>query len=239
MAKANVYGTKSIYAVAEAADRESTEAWKQTQWYKGLKVCRPAIVKSYDPARNRVSVQPAVTLKLGNNETVADPLLEDVPVLAPGGGGFVIRIPVKEGDTGWVIFNDTDISGFLGTVEQTGEVALSAPVSYRTHDWSDGLFIPDMLWKSAVQSDEAEKLVIQSCDGSVRIALGEDISITGDMKISGSLEAGGDIKADGSITAAGNIESTGGDIIAGTVSLKTHIHGGVTSGSGNSGEPVQ
>lgn len=239
MAEARIYQSKKIYSVAESADSESVEAWKQTQWYKGLKVCRPGIVRSYDPERNTVSVQPAVTLKLGSNDTVSDPLLEDVPVLSIGGGGFAVRIPLKEGDAGWIMFNDVDISIFLGAAgQQGGSPSPSAPATYRTHDWADAIFIPDMLRKAAVNEAEAEMLVIQSENGDVRLAMGsEGISITGDVSVEGDLNVSGNIEATGTVKAAGNIESSGGDVIAGSVSLKTHVHGGVTTGSGSTSVP--
>lgn len=53
---------------------------------------------------------------------------------------------------------------------------------------------------------------------------------------SGKLQIGGDIEASGKLTATGEI--SGSDIKAGTISLKTHKHSGVTTGGGTSGVPV-
>ena len=81
-------------------------------------------------------------------------------------------------------------------------------------------------------------LVIQSENGDVRLAMGgEGISITGDVSVDGDLNVSGNIEATGTVKAAGNIESSGGDVIAGSVSLKTHVHGGVTTGSGSTSVP--
>ena len=41
----------------------------------------------------------------------------------------------------------------------------------------------------------------------------------------------------GASTVAGNISITGGDVTADGISLKTHVHGGVQTGSGNTAGP--
>lgn len=51
-----------------------------------------------------------------------------------------------------------------------------------------------------------------------------------------SVRVEGDFVVNGDITAD-NVEATG-DVVAGTVSLKTHVHSGVTTGGGSSGPPV-
>ena len=52
----------------------------------------------------------------------------------------------------------------------------------------------------------------------------------------GDLKILGDLVVTGTITAGGNIESTEGDVIAGGVSLRDHLHGGVIKG-GDKTEP--
>lgn len=51
-----------------------------------------------------------------------------------------------------------------------------------------------------------------------------------------SVRVEGDFVVNGDITAD-NVTATG-DVVAGTVSLKTHVHSGVTTGGGSSGPPV-
>jgi len=51
-----------------------------------------------------------------------------------------------------------------------------------------------------------------------------------------SVRVQGDFQVDGDITAD-NVSATG-DVVAGTVSLKLHVHTGVTPGGGSSGPPV-
>jgi len=65
-------------------------------------------------------------------------------------------------------------------------------------------------------------------NGNIFIDAVNDINITAN---------GGDINVIGNIHVTGGIDATG-DIVAGTISLKTHIHGGVEPGGGVSGQPV-
>lgn len=77
------------------------------------------------------------------------------------------------------------------------------------------------------------------------IALTGVVTITGATTIVGALLAssigttgGGAITAAGNLVATGNISTTAGDVIAGTIGLKTHKHLGVTVGGGTSGLPT-
>lgn len=66
-------------------------------------------------------------------------------------------------------------------------------------------------------------------------------AFTGNVSIALSLDqggadgTGGDARFGGKVTAKGDIKSTGGDVIAGNVSVKHHQH---PTPSGNSGEPI-
>ncbi|NOG69819.1 phage baseplate assembly protein [Roseicella sp. DB1501] len=46
-----------------------------------------------------------------------------------------------------------------------------------------------------------------------------------------------EVTMSGKLTVTGDITSTGGDVVAGTISLKTHVHQQVTVGTGLSGVP--
>lgn len=63
------------------------------------------------------------------------PVLTDVPVFFPTGGGASLRLPVASGDTCAVLFNDRDMDAWFAT----GTIA--APNSPRMHSLSDGLAI--------------------------------------------------------------------------------------------------
>lgn len=63
---------------------------------------------------------------------------------------------------------------------------------------------------------------------------------SGEVRITGNLGLAGNLYTfNGTYTASfsGNINTTG-DVIAGSISLRTHVHGGVEAGSSSSGAPV-
>jgi len=63
------------------------------------------------------------------------------------------------------------------------------------------------------------------------------IQLNGAVSIGGNLSLGGSISGTAGAPISGNIEVTG-DMKAGTVSLKTHIHPGVQTGAGSTGIPT-
>jgi len=65
-------------------------------------------------------------------------------------------------------------------------------------------------------------------EGNITITSNKDINITA---------KGGNINIVGNIHVNGSIDTTG-DIVADTVSLKTHVHSGVTAGGSDTGGPV-
>ncbi len=75
--------------------------------------------------------QPGQTLQL--EPVIVDyPVLLDVPVFVPSGGGGVLTFPVAAGDTCLVCFNDRDVDNWFSTG------TASTPNSPRAHSLSDG-----------------------------------------------------------------------------------------------------
>lgn len=213
---------------------EGIDRMRELNLKKELKVCLPAVVVSFDRTKGRAEVKPAITMTTTAGEQVERSAIS-VPVHYPGGGGFLLSFPLKKGDTGWLICADEDISFFV----QTGKV--SAPGVFRRHDLADSFFIPDSLVtglnKPSFASGDSSAAVLQSTDGSTKISMAAGkiifkasaIEIQGDTSATGSITAGGDIESSGNIT--------GTEVQAGTIALTTHIHGGVTPGSGTTGVP--
>lgn len=95
-------------------------------------------------------------------------------------------------------------------------------------------------------------VVIACDDGRTRVKLEEgEVAVYNDQGTKIVLKADNtvevtctELKVNGKITATGNIETTGTvkgttDVVAGVgISLKTHVHSGVTTGAGASGPPV-
>lgn len=130
----------------------------------------PGIVESYNPAKGTVSVQITIRsvsqLKDGNVERTPIPLLTDVPVLFPQGGGAVITFPIAAGDECLVIFASRNIDSWW----QSGGVQDQR--LYRAFSLSDGFaFVGPRSLPRALSNVSGNSVQIRSADGSSGISL--------------------------------------------------------------------
>ena len=104
-----------------------------------LRVALPGIIQSFNPDEVTAVIQPAIRFierdNDGNKSTKDYPLLVDVPVVFPRGGGCTLTFPVREGDECLVIFADRCIDFWW----QNG--GIQKPVDPRMHDLSDAFAI--------------------------------------------------------------------------------------------------
>ena len=234
------------------ADRDSVNGTIRlilTKFLQDVDDMLPARVISYDRASNRAKVQPLIVVITTSNEQVQRAEIASVPVLQLGGGGFVLSFPIKAGDIGWIKANDRDISLFKQFLDT------APPNTQRKHSFSDAVFIPDtMLRGVTIEGEDADNVVLQSIDGTQRIAIASDhIKITATnivlnatekvlidtplTEITGQLISGTNSGYTQTASFNGNITTTA-DVIADTISLRTHVHNGVQTGAGDTGEPV-
>lgn len=216
-----------------------------------LRVALPGIIQSFDPDTVTAVVQPAIRYverdNDGNKSTKDYPLLVDVPVVFPRGGGCTLTFPVKEGDECLVIFADRCIDFWW----QSGGV--QEPVDGRMHDLSDAFCIvgPQSQAKKigGISTTGAQ---LRTDDGSafIEVAAGGDITATtagsatinapeivlnGNVTINGNLSQGMGERG-GAATMHGPVTVTN-DVTAGGKSLMTHMHGGVEHGNDSTGGP--
>jgi hypothetical protein len=219
----------------------------------------PAKVTGYDRKANTATVQPVVAVLSTEGQSLPRAKVASVPVLALGGGGFIINFPLKPGDLGWLHASDRDISLFMQGLQE------ARPNTVRMHSFEDGLFIPDVIRKFVVSDEDMDaNMVIQSLDGKIRLALWPDrvkatadktsFEVNSDGTITGTapqkvffdtplVEYAGVFKSGvgqgggGESIINGRLRATE-DMIADDVSLKDHPHQGVQSGEGTTGPPV-
>jgi len=188
----------------------------------------PAKVVTYDRAQNVATVQPLIAVLTVSGETVPRANLARVPVLALGGGGFVINFPLKAGDLGWIEASDRDISIFMQSFKE------SQPATVRLHSFEDSRFIPDMFRDFDTSDVAADAMTIQSKDGTVRVELAP-----GKIKVKAPLVEidAGDVNVKGVTTFENHVTMSAGAEIGG-IEFGTHKHTGVSPGSGTSGGPT-
>ncbi|QLP47274.1 Gp138 family membrane-puncturing spike protein [Klebsiella michiganensis] len=224
-----------------------------------IRVALPGIIQSFDPDSVTAVVQPAIRYVERDNdgatETQDYPLLTDVPVIFPRGGGCTLTFPVKEGDECLVIFGDRCIDFWW----QSG--GIQEPVDDRMHDLSDAFCIvgPQSQAKkiSGISTMSAQ---LRTDDGAafIELSAGHDVTVKTPGKLTASADGGTEITSpeiilNGNVTIYGNLSQgmgdSGGtatmhgpvtvtnDVTAGGKSLMTHTHGGVEHGNDSTGEP--
>ncbi|MCL1939530.1 MAG: translation initiation factor IF-2 [Desulfovibrionaceae bacterium] len=225
-----------IEATRAALDGRQAEIW----------TALPGIIESFDPEAMTVSVQPSVKGQVqdekGNTTTVNLPLLVDVPVVFPCGGGFILTYPVKKGDECLVIFASRCIDGWW----QSGGVG--GTPDERMHDLSDGIAIvgPRSQARKLDPAVDAENVQLRTEDGEAHITMMSDYTIQAKNPLAGCI-----IGSDGMIEFSGTgismANKDGGPTVAkvsgrmtvdeltsGNVDFNTHYHecphGGRTSG---------
>jgi len=129
----------------------------------------PAVVVSYDPDKNRATLQPLVMIGTTDGSKKARARIENIPVFRYGAGGFFQRFPVKAGDFGWIKANDRDISLVL---QRGGRQ--DWPNTKRRHNFSDAMFFPDTIKDWVVSGDDLEAMTLQSLDGNSVVSIAQD-----------------------------------------------------------------
>ena len=218
-----------------------------SSWQAGIFTALPGIYHAPGKDKQTANVKAAIKGKVSDQKggwtDKEMPLLINLPIVWPGGGGFQLTFPLSEGDEGLIVFAQRCIDAWWerGGVQPQAEM--------RMHDISDGFFIPAMLSQSKAPSTAASTSTVQlrSADGAtyIEVAAGNLVNvhasagttITGPVTITGNLTLGGTISGTGGGAIAGNLHMAG-TVQAGTVVLNTHIHAGVTTGGGVTAGPT-
>lgn len=224
-----------------------------------IRVAMPGIIQSFDPDTVTCVVQPAIRAirrdNDGNTETKDYPLITDVPVVFPRGGGCTLTFPISTGDECLLIFADRCIDFWW----QSG--GIQEPVDVRQHDLSDAFaIVGPQSQAQKISNISTSAAQLRSDDGSafVEVATGHDITVKTSGKLTATADGGTEITSptivlNGAVTINGPLTqgkgSAGGgasllgpvtvtnDVTAGGKSLMKHTHGGVQTGGGNTGAP--
>lgn len=105
-----------------------------------LHTSMPAVVVVYNPLLQTVDVQPVIkrALESQSGEIVHEtlPIIHNVPMQWPGGGGYAMQFPILPGEHVWLIFSEAATAQWRSTGQ------LSEPVDLRRHDLSYACAIP-------------------------------------------------------------------------------------------------
>lgn len=187
----------------------------------------PAIVSAVNYTSETLECTPAIkgvqTNPNGFQQYVTLPQLVDVPICFPSAGGFSLTLPIAAGDEILIVIANRCIDSWW----QLGGIQI--PMEFRMHDLSDGFAIPGPRSKpkvitGGINTDNAQ---LRTDDGTCML------EITPDGKI--NMLAPGGVKITGNLDVTGEVTAKKGTT---NVTLSTHVHGGVATGSGSTGGPV-
>lgn len=139
-------------------------------WQSGIWTALPAIVQSFDPVAGTVTAVPSIQAQFlqqdGSWKWVTMPLLADVPVIFPSGGGFTWTFPIAQNDECLVVFSSRCIDDWW----QTGQIGLQPEL--RMHDLSDGFAIVGPRSKpKALSGVSTTSVVLRDNAGNMKIEM--------------------------------------------------------------------
>ena len=193
----------------------------------------PGHVLTFDPATQTAQIQVGILRFDVNGASFEPPPIVHVPVSFAGSHDWVLEHEIQPGTEGMIHFSQRCIDGWC----QTGGVA-DNPIG-RFHDYSDAVFVPGVRsLPNAVPNWSNDGVRLRNRAGSQFVWLKADGSVNMENG-AGHIRLG----ADGTVTINGvtinqsGLVHTGSDVTAGSVSLKSHTHGGVDTGAGNTQGP--
>ena len=230
------------------------------QTMRQLRVSMPCEVVRYNSKRQMVDVrivQPEIDLA-GNN--IPMPVITNIPVSFVRCGNSHITHPINKGDTGFIIFADRDISSWVETNNT------SVVDSARTHSMQDSYFVPGIV--GGGNNANPNDVEIKYNDTTIHLRKNGDVDINTPSKVNvnasnviinsettnnGNVQINGNLTVSQLLTTGGftSLGTSGGgtaqftgsinvtdDVIASNVSLNSHLHSGVQSGTSNTGQPI-
>lgn len=152
----------------------------------GLHTSLPGVVKSYDAQKKTADIQPVIKVPVYDPETGEPgeaetlPVIPNVPVSMPRGGGFHLSFPLEAGDHVTLVFSESA----TGQWRTSGEV--SEPGDVRRHSLGYPTAFPGAHPDADVLTDDANPLF------SGKLVIGKDGDPTSSVRIGGgSVECGG------------------------------------------------
>lgn len=201
---------------------------------------------------------PIVAQTDGFNNAIPTTEIPKLPVWRPQAGKAAILMKPQPGDKAIAVFMKRDSSG-IG-VETKSSIP---PGSFRNFDQADGVLINGVLGEAPeiwlLLDPETGKIELSTKAANLDIECREEGDIliktgSGDITIQAGSGGGGTITLDGQVVVTRNIivqnknnegqsqmtggfSNTGGQITSNAITLETHLHKGVQTGSGDTGTP--
>jgi hypothetical protein len=142
-----------------------------------LHVALPGKVELWDNDSLKVSVRPmikrAIETVSGGSKVEELPVIQNVRVVYPGGGGFAVAYPLSVGDTGVLLFCERNIAEWGRTGEN------SNPRDRRLHGLAGAVFLPGLRTDGDAITVATDGLTLGAADGSFAIKIKSDVAEIG------------------------------------------------------------
>jgi len=194
-----------------------------------------------------IDVQPVIN-RVVDGRVIALPVFTKVPPVFMQGGSSYTAHPIAVGDYCLLVFTERCFDRWYEG--QDGQ----PPLEFRMHDYSDGLAIvgvnprggaipiPDVITHIGDAYQEGNYVHEGNREQTGDYTQQGNYTQTGNYIITGNVTINGSLTVNASpgntVTVNGVVMNiVDGDIVADGISLKNHVHGGVQSGSSNTGAP--
>lgn len=223
-----------LYSLSELFDEQKGEIKKTI--YVGL----PAVVTDVSKleSQQKINVRPLLNDLGEDGKIEKPPVIENVFVQFPSGGGGVLTFPIVKGDIVWLKFSSRSMDEWLNT----GGTDNVTPLDKRVINYNDAVVDPCMGTFKNHNSPSPNHVELKYKGAVVRITKDGDVEISAknikylaedDLTFSAKNVI---IEADNTtitsdISTSGSLDNNGVNVGS------THKHGGVTTGSSDTQGP--
>lgn len=181
--------------------------------FDSMQVRVPCVVESVNNTTNTATVSIPIKkissfIKNGERELIGYQYLRNIPIKMPAANGCVIRFPVVEGTTGWVVASDLDAGAWRNS-DKFPEGGIE-PRTYNFHQFAWGYFEPEIILPKgfSITNGGDNGICIQSLDGTGGVVINPDGTLIINAK---------------SLTINGNT-TINGTLTNNNINVSTHVH---------------
>jgi len=149
---------------------------------RDVHVALPGRIESYDASEQKADVKPMVgellPTRAGREIEESLPVIPNVPLVFPRGGGFYLTLPMRPGDFVLLVVNERSIDTWI-----SGDGDEKSPDDFRTHNLSDAVALAGLYPLRAALDEVSvgDNLVIGREGGSsIHLRPDDEIHLGGD-----------------------------------------------------------
>ena len=145
-----------------------------------VNTCLPAEIVSFDAKKKKASVQPLINRKYSDGTELQLPVINNVPVQMPSGGGAILSFPVKKGDSCMLVFSQRSLDKWLANG------GIVTPDESRKHDLNDAIAIMGLDDFTGDYETDENDVLLKFNQAEVRITKNGEVKAKGSKFAAGS-----------------------------------------------------